>query len=93
MARDDILVFRRMINGRNTLRLYAVSESSEITPISIIPDDDYEDMFNSEYEFCADNFMLISTPISTMAPLKTMQKIISTITMPTAAILIPRINI
>lgn len=56
MARDDILVFRRMINGRNTLRLYAVSESSEITPISIIPDDDYEDMFNSEYEFCADNF-------------------------------------
>lgn len=56
MARDDILVFRRMINGRNTLRLYVVSESGEITPISIIPDDDCKDMFNSEYEFCADNF-------------------------------------
>ena len=55
MDRDDLLIFRRTVNGKNTLRLYNVSKHWDITPISIIYDDDYADMISGDYELLAEN--------------------------------------
>lgn len=53
---SELISFSRIDGGRKYLRLFELEKDKSLVPISVIPDDDYNDIITGEYEFVSDEF-------------------------------------